>query len=234
MSVPEAPTPGQRDISLLTDLFHPESPCVSRETLSRLESYADRLCQWQSRINLISSSTIPDLWRRHIIDSAQIYPHIHQAKTCLDIGSGAGFPGLVISLLAKADQKDLTVTLVESDGRKAAFLLDIINRLELSATVIAKRVEDLAPWPCDVVTARACAPLHKILAYGAPFLADRPEGEFVLLKGKTAEEELTVANEWWKFQADRIQSRTDPGGVVLRLKAVERHVTPGQPQNHPG
>ncbi len=191
---------------------------VSRETLERLADYVDRLAQWQRRINLIGPATMPEVWRRHIWDSAQLWPEIGTARDpILDIGSGAGFPGLVLGLLS-ADRDGPPVHLVESDTRKAAFLTDIAVRTGARVVVHPSRIEDLTAWPCSVVTARACASVSQILTFCAPFLG--PESRVLLLKGQRVDMELTEAGEYWRFSAHTITSQTDPSGRVLCLSGI--------------
>ena len=189
---------------------------VSRETLERLRAYADLLVKWQERINLVGPDTIADLWNRHVLDSAQLYPLIRpEARRLVDLGSGAGFPGLVLAVMGAPD-----VHLVESDQRKAAFLREAARMTGTTVTILAKRIEQVAPLAADVVTARALAPLGKLLDWAAPHLA--PGGECLFLKGRGAEDELTAAAKEWNISASRTPSLTDPGGLVLHLREVSR------------
>lgn len=185
---------------------------VSRETLDRLVSYVDLLERWQSRINLISPATLPDVWRRHILDSAQLFSHLPRPDALLyDIGSGAGFPGLVLAILGAS-----RVQLIESDQRKAAFLREAARITSTSVQLHMARAEKLAPHDADVVTARACASLPELLDLAAPLLA--PTGICLFLKGRAAEAELTAANKTWKMRVTKTASKTDPTGVILRLE----------------
>ncbi|MDP9196891.1 MAG: 16S rRNA (guanine(527)-N(7))-methyltransferase RsmG [Pseudomonadota bacterium] len=196
---------------------------VSRETLHRLEMYLDLLKRWNPAINLVSASTLPDAWNRHIVDSAQLFPLLPPGtRHVLDMGSGAGFPGLVLAILGVP-----RVTLVESDSRKCVFLKETarITGIADRVTVINRRLENLAPQdipagPADVVTARALAPLHELLAWAVRFLAQ--EGTCLFLKGKTAAQEEAEARKTWSFQAERFPGRTDPEGTILRLKECVR------------
>ncbi len=192
---------------------------VSRETRQALQLYADRLIQWQKRINLVGPKTVPDLWTRHILDSAQLWPLIKDMDgPVLDIGSGAGFPGLVLAIAsARADGPEMH--LVESDGRKAAFLADIISRTHARAKLHKKRVEALESWPCRAVTARACASVSQLLRFGIPFLG--PDDSLILLKGRQVEAELTEAREYWSFEVSSTESVTDPSGRILKLSRIE-------------
>ncbi len=192
---------------------------VSRETLARLERYAELLRKWQRAINLVGPDTLPDLWRRHMLDSAQLYPLIPPgARTLLDLGSGAGFPGLVLAILGVPE-----VHLVESDSRKCAFLREagrITGMIPGNVTIHSCRIEDLEPWPVDVITARACARLDRLLAYAEPFLG---EGTICLfLKGRTVNEELTEAAKTWSMTVERRPSVAESSGVILQLGHIRR------------
>ncbi len=174
-----APDPDPQD----RETFQAAHP-VSRETLDRLTVYAQVLRHWQRRINLVSPGTLDHLWTRHFADSARLVPWLPAAGgTVVDLGSGAGFPGLVLALLTPA-----TVHLVESDRRKAAFLREAARQTGAPVTVHACRVEALPPLPADVVTARALAPLPRLLTLAAPWLTAGARGLFP--KGRTAAEEV--------------------------------------------
>ncbi len=198
---------------LTSDGFRAETG-VSRETLKRLAAYADLLRRWQVKINLVGPSTLEDLWRRHMLDSAQLFPLLPAgARTLVDLGSGAGFPGLVLAIMGVPD-----VHLVESHRRRATFLAEAVRIAEAEVTVHAVRIEDLSPLPADVVTARALAPLRKLLEYAAPFL--EPEGVGLFPRGRRAEIDLTGLGEIWHMRIDRIPSRTDPSATILRIGAL--------------
>jgi 16S rRNA (guanine527-N7)-methyltransferase len=189
---------------------------VSRETLDRLCLYADLLGKWQARINLVGPDTVADLWSRHILDSAQLFPLIKpEAHRLVDLGSGAGFPGLVLAVMGAPD-----VHLVESDSRKCAFLREVARVTRTPVQVVNKRIEQVAPLGADVVTARALAPLDRLLGWAVPHLA--PGGECLFLKGRGAEDELTASAKEWNITASRVVSLTDPGGLVLHLREVSR------------
>ena len=189
---------------------------VSRETLARLEAYAELLTQWSARINLIGRGTVADLWRRHILDSAQLRPFIRDSvKSVIDLGSGAGFPGLVLAILGVPG-----IELVEADSRKSAFLREAVRITEADALIRPCRIEAVPRHLVDLVTARACAPLDRLLGLAEPFLA--PSSECLFLKGERVEEELTLARKGWTMTVSAHQSRSDPRGVVLRLQQVVR------------
>ena len=191
---------------------------VSRETLQRLETYAALLVKWQAKINLVGPATLPDLWRRHFLDSAQLLPLLPAAAgTLVDLGSGAGFPGLVLAVMT-----DWRVHLLDSDQRKCAFLrqvaLDcgVLDRV----TIHAKRIEQVTGITADVVTARACAPLGELLDLAEPFIGEKGTGLF--LKGAQAEEELTQAQRRWTMRLDRRDSISDPAGKLLIVSQLKR------------
>ena len=189
---------------------------VSRETLSRLEAYAGLLTRWSARINLVGRDTLADLWRRHILDSAQLLAFVPgHARSMVDLGTGAGLPGLVLAILGVPG-----VELVEADSRKCAFLREALRVTETAALIRSCRIEAVPRHPVDVVTARACAPLDRLLGLAEPFLV--PDSECLFLKGERVEEELTLARKHWTMTESAYQSRSDPRGVVLRLQQVAR------------
>lgn len=189
---------------------------VSRETMARLERYAALLEKWNPAINLVSRESLNDVWSRHILDSAQIFALLPDgARSWADLGSGGGFPGLVVAILAGEAAPDLKVTLVESDARKAAFLSTAAHDLGLSVTVRAHRIENLAPLAADVVSARALAPLTDLLAFAARHLA--PGGRALFLKGATYPQERAAALAHWSFDVQTHSSKTDAAGVILSI-----------------
>jgi 16S rRNA (guanine527-N7)-methyltransferase len=189
---------------------------VSRETLARLEAYVELLVRWAARINLVGRNTLTDLWRRHILDSAQLQPLVPEAtRSLIDLGSGAGFPGLVLAILGIGG-----VELVEADSRKAAFLREAIRITGAPATVRACRITAVPPHAVDVVTARALAPLDRLLDLAAPFIG--PDTVCLFPKGEHVVEELTLARKGWTMTSVMRDSIADPRGVVLCLKGVAR------------
>jgi 16S rRNA (guanine527-N7)-methyltransferase len=194
---------------------------VSRETLDRLIRYVDLLTAWNARINLVGRNTLGDVWRRHILDSAQIYPHIPQgAQVLIDLGSGAGLPGLILSILGVPE-----VHLVESDARKAVFLREAVRVTSATASVHARRIDRMKPVVAQVVTARALAPLTELLEISERF---RGSGTICLFpKGETAQEELTDAIKQWKMTAHQSPSLSDPSGCILRLENITRDPSAG-------
>ena len=189
---------------------------VSRETLGQLEAYADLLKRWSGRINLVSHNTLGDLWRRHFLDSAQLLPFIpNKARSLVDLGSGAGFPGLVLAILGVPG-----IELIESDARKGVFLREAARIANASVKIVDSRIETVKPHMADVVTARACAPLDKLLPLAQRFIG--PNTLCLFLKGEHAEEELTAARRGWRMSVARHPSRADPRGVILKLEQIIR------------
>ena len=187
--------------------------------MGRLTGHLELLARWQKRINLVGARTLDDPWRRHMLDSAQLAPLLpDNAGAVVDIGSGAGFPGLVLAILGRAD-----VHLVESNARKAAFLREAARQAAATVTVHPRRVEDLTPFAAAAVTARACAPLDKLIGLAAPFLGLGAVGLF--LKGVGVDEELTAARERFNMAVERHPSRSDPAATILIVRNVERHRT---------
>ncbi len=193
---------------------------VSRETLVRLNEYADILCHWQKTVNLVGRITLTDIWRRHMLDCAQLVPLVpEKAHEIIDMGSGGGFPGLVLAIML-----DRPVHLVEATAKKAAFLREAARVTGARVTVHNCRIEDLAPWPVDIITARALAPLEKLLSYAAPFLTpcDARRPICLFLKGARAEQEMTAARKGWNMTVEQFPSMTGPEGVVLRIQDPKR------------
>ena len=189
---------------------------VSRETLDRLKSYAELLQDWNVRHNLVSARSLDDLWRRHFWDSAQLAPLVPlQAKTLTDLGSGAGFPGLVLAELLR-DRVD--VTLREATTKKCDFLTAAAKCMHLPVVIKNARMETAAAQVFDVITARACAPLSTLLAYAKAFVG--PNSVCLLLKGQNVGVELTEAHKSWKMNVRQVPSLTDPSGVVLELREL--------------
>jgi 16S rRNA (guanine527-N7)-methyltransferase len=200
--------------------LNPDS--VSRETWARLDALVARVLERQQAMNLIAASTVPQLWTRHIADSLQLLALAPAARTWVDLGSGAGFPGLVIAC-ALSDTAEPAVHLVESTRKKAAFLAEAAAALRLRVTVHPERIEDFAPAnrvSFDVVTARAVAPLSKLLGYAIPLLKRGAIGLFH--KGQDVEAELTQASKCWTIEAELIPSKTDPRGRIVLVRDAKR------------
>ncbi|MFZ5781996.1 MAG: 16S rRNA (guanine(527)-N(7))-methyltransferase RsmG [Pseudomonadota bacterium] len=190
---------------------------VSRETLSRLDVFVDNLVRWQKAINLVGRNTLQDVWERHVLDSAQIKPLVPaEATTIADLGSGGGFPGLVLAALCP----EIHVTLIEADARKAAFLGDTARRMALprSPRLRIGRIEAAEPAGADIVTARALAPLGQLLAWAS---RHGKTGAICLFhKGKGWQGELTEATKAWDITCQPIISVTDRDAVILRIGSL--------------
>jgi 16S rRNA (guanine527-N7)-methyltransferase len=192
---------------------------VSRETMDRFDLLVALVQKWTPVVNLISKASSAQIWDRHVYDSAQVFSaRPPESKTWVDLGSGAGFPGLVVAILAKEHQPGLQVTLVEADQRKATFLSQAVRLLGLSSIVIPERIETLEPQGADVVSARALAPLTVLCGYAHRHLA--PGGLAVFLKGAQAAEEVLDARKAWRFDLIRQPSRTDPAATILELRDI--------------
>jgi 16S rRNA (guanine527-N7)-methyltransferase len=193
---------------------------VSRETLARLERYAALLVKWNRSINLVGRGTIEDLWRRHMLDSAQLLPLIPDSTTSLaDLGSGAGFPGLVLAICGVQN-----VHLIESDRKKSVFLREVARETGTEVKIHNCRIEEVESFQVDIVTTRALAPLPKLLDMACPFV--HKHSILLFLKGKLVDRELTDAAKEWIMRVDRIPSHTDPEGTILRLEAISRALHP--------
>lgn len=190
---------------------------VSRETLEKLVTYQKLLENWSEVTNLVGRQTLPQVWERHFYDSAQLWPILQAgaAGPLVDLGSGAGFPGLVLAILGWP-----AVTLVESDQRKAAFLSDVSRETATPVTVLAERSEQLSPISAQWVTARALAPLDRLLDYAVRHVG--PGGSCLFLKGRQALDELAQAERRWRFRCDRWPSLTSSEAWVLKLSDIER------------
>ena len=192
------------------------------ETIARLHRFADLLARWNNRINLIAPSDLPNLWTRHIADSLQLVPLLPHGTSVIDLGSGAGFPGLIIAICTNR-----LVTLVESDTRKASFLREAARETAARVTIVNARIEDTVIPPAPIITARALAPLPLLLEWAVPLL--RPDGTCLFLKGRKAEDELTDAAATWHMTVVRTPSRTNPDGVILALSHIRRIKAHGGP-----
>lgn len=195
---------------------------VSRETLARLETFVGLLLQWQKTTNLISPTTIPNLWTRHVADSLQLLDLAPTAKSWVDFGSGGGFPGIPVACVL-ADRPGATVHLVESNGKKAAFLREAIRVTGIPAVVHAERIEDCGDSfgdKVDVVSARALAPLKILCDQAFPLIAKGAVGLFP--KGQDVAAELTEAAKYWRVEARTVPSRTSPDGCIVVIDGLTR------------
>lgn len=194
---------------------------VSRETAERLALYAARLREWNPRINLVAKSTLDDLETRHFADSTQLFDlAAHPVGHWVDLGSGGGFPGLVIAIRAMASGSPSRVTLIESDQRKAAFLRTVIRETGAPAAVLCDRIESVAPQQADALSARALTDLTGLLDHAARHLA--PGGLCLFPKGASWQKELPAAAARWRFDLQTAKSLTDPDAVILLIKGIVR------------
>ena len=195
-----------------------EQANISGKLIERFCVYQDILEKWQKRINLVSRSTLTDLWRRHFLDSAQLYPLIPgTANTLVDLGSGAGFPGLVLALVI-AERGGPAVHLIEADSRKAAFLVEASRILETSVTIHSRRLESIVGLKADVITARALSPLGRLLDQAERFMT--PTTSCLFLKGENVGQELTEAQKRWTMTTIEIPSITHKSAKILNLTKV--------------
>jgi 16S rRNA (guanine527-N7)-methyltransferase len=193
---------------------------VSRETEKRLDRFVEVLLLWQKTTNLVASSTLARLWTRHIADSLQLIPLAPQARLWLDLGSGAGFPGMPIAC-ALADEPSAKVHLVESNGKKAAFLREAVRLTGVPAQVHQVRAEDFAKScaePVQVVTARALSPLKTLCDQAFPWIARGAAGLFP--KGQDVDAELTEAAKYWSIETSKVPSKTSPEGCIVVIRGL--------------
>jgi len=188
------------------------------ERIADLTVFLDRLTATNEVMNLVGPDSLPDFWNRHAYDSAQLLDLAPQAKTWADLGAGAGFPGVVLAILLKG-RADSHVWLIDSLRKRCRFLQEVVDELDLPATVVWGRAEDQA-IKVDVVTARALAPLEKLLGYAQPYMARGAQGLF--LKGEKAELELQEARKVWQVDGDLSVSRSDPRGRILTVRTLRR------------
>lgn len=194
-------------------------PGLSLLTAQRLEIFVALLLKWNPVINLVSRNSVEAIRFRHVADSIQVFEVAPKsARVWVDLGSGAGFPGLVVALLAAEAAPQLSVTLVESDQRKAAFLRNVSRETGVGLTVLANRIESLPPLQADVLSARALAPLSRLCQYAARHLAE--DGMAIFPKGAQALAEVDEARRDWDFDLERLPSVTEPGSSLLILKGV--------------
>lgn len=190
---------------------------VSRETMDKFICYSEMLIKWQKSINLVSNSTLTDMWRRHFYDSAQLINHIDMERgqyKILDLGSGAGFPGLVLSILGAGD-----VHLVESVGKKCTFMKQVIQKVDVKATVHNERIENMEAFPVDLITSRACADLGKLIDLTERFRTS--DTACLFLKGERTDEELTQAKKKWHFNVKKHTSKSEESGMILYLSDLK-------------
>lgn len=215
------------DISVLREEID-----VSRETQKRLEDLTALLEKWQRKINLVGPKTLPDVWRRHILDSAQLVPlvkdyalrrpelELNSPLVLVDLGSGAGFPGLILAIFSREWSFPVEIHLVESDQRKCVFLREAARITGVEVTLHGGRIEKIDPFPAHIITARACAPLDRLLGYSERFWTDQTEGLF--LKGQDIANEMVQAAISWVMVTKSIPSRSDPSGIILSVTHLRK------------
>lgn len=186
--------------------------------MADLHRFLERLTEANAVMNLVGPDSLPDFWNRHAWDSAQLLQLAPDARTWADLGAGAGFPGVVLAILLK-DRDGARVHLIDSLGKRCRFLQSIVDELALPASVINGRAEDQA-IACQAVTARAVAPLDKLLGYAQPYVQRGAQGLF--LKGEKAEVELIDARKLWHLEADLLPSRSDPRGRIVQVRSLRR------------
>lgn len=192
---------------------------VSRETVERLREFEKLVRKWNSVINLVSKSSLSDIWYRHIIDSVQLFPYVpKEATNCLDIGSGGGFPGIILAIIAAEALPTQRYMLVESDQRKATFLRESARILGLTVVVQSKRIDALEPIFAEVLSARALSPLSGLLRLAQIHLSE--SGTCLFPKGETYPQEIAEAQRDFKFDCNVIPSLTDPRGVILKIHGI--------------
>jgi 16S rRNA (guanine527-N7)-methyltransferase len=196
---------------------------VSRETEARLDRFVELLMEWQTKTNLVATSTLPHLWTRHIADSLQLLALVPSAKVWVDLGSGGGFPGVVLAC-ALAETRGARVHLIERNARKAAFLREALRVTSAPGLVHSTGIEDTVdsiPSPIDCVTARALAPLHQLIGFAEPLV--RRGARALFLKGQDVEAELTEATKYWNIVPRLHPSLTGGQGCIVELDRIERH-----------
>ena len=197
------------------------APQISALATERLQIFVGLLAKWNAAINLVSPASLAEVWTRHVADSAQVLDlaPIRRARW-LDMGSGAGFPGIVIALITADTPNPVEMTLVESDKRKAAFLSTVSRETGVPMIIQAARIEAVAPQNADTVSARALAPLVRLCSFAERHLA--PHGAALFLKGGHYDAEIAEARRTWSFALDVRRSSTDPAGAVLIMKDLRR------------
>lgn len=192
---------------------------VSRETYELLKAYEASLADWQKKFNLVSNASLPDSWNRHFLDSAQLFQYIpEQAKTLLDFGSGAGFPGMVLAIMAAEKTPYLKVKLIESTGKKTLYLNEVKKIVGVNVEIINDRVEKLPSQKADVITSRAMASLNDLLNYTGRFAA--PQTICIFPKGQKYAEEIAEARKNWKFDCQIHDSITSSEGKILVISRL--------------
>ena len=192
---------------------------VSRETLKGFYEYKTLLSKWNEKINLVSKNTLLDIWERHFLDSGQIIKHVDASgKRWVDVGSGAGFPGLVVALLLRDRKIDCDLVLVEKNPKKSFFLKEVIRKLNLSAEVVNNNIDTLEPLNADILTTRAFSELNNLIEIA--FRHRKKEGICLFLKGENYRIELDKTLNYWFFDYDIVGSLSSSSGKIIRVKKI--------------
>ena len=192
---------------------------VSRETLKGFYEYKTLLSKWNEKINLVSKNTLVDIWERHFLDSGQIIKHVEvSGKRWVDVGSGAGFPGLVVALLLRDRKIDCDLVVVEKNSKKVFFLNEVIRKLNLSVEVVNDKIDNLEPLNADILTARAFSELNNLIEIA--FRHRKKEGICLFLKGENYRIELDKTLNYWFFDYDIVDSLSSSSGKIIRVKKI--------------
>ena len=192
---------------------------VSRETLNGFYEYESLLSKWNEKINLVSKNTLMDIWERHFLDSGQIIKHVEASgKRWVDVGSGAGFPGLVVALLLRDRKIDCDLVLVEKNPKKGFFLKEVIRKLNLTVEVVNDNIDTLEPLNADILTARAFSELNNLIEIA--FRHRKKEGICLFLKGENYRIELDKTLNYWFFDYDIVGSLSSSSGKIIRVKKI--------------
>ena len=195
---------------------------VSRETKDRLVAFVSVLQEWNSKINLVSKNSMAEVWQRHVLDSLQLINFLPaDIKHLVDIGSGAGFPGVILAIALMEKQPKAKVTLVESIGKKTVYLKDVCSRIGLVNTVVEnQRIENMSFGAIDVITARAVAALEVLCGYCAPISGKKTK--MLFLKGKSYADEMAVSQQKWKYDYHIHENMYSTDGVILELSNLRK------------
>lgn len=189
---------------------------VSRETFHKLSLYVDNLVKWQKKINLVSNSTLEDIWNRHILDAIQLLPFLpYTSSKIIDFGTGAGIPGLILAICGYDN-----ITLIESDKRKCAFLMDSSRLTQAKVSIINQRIEEATPFAADFIISRACADIQQLLQYSYPFYQKNTVCLFP--KGENYAKEIEEASKKWDFDYETNQSTTDSRGKIIKIYNISK------------
>lgn len=202
-------------------ISHLQSAEKQKNIIKKLNIFADNFTKWQNKINLVSNSSLSDFWNRHILDSAQLLKFVsRESKTILDLGTGGGFPGLILAIFLSEISENIKVILVDSDARKCAFLMESIRLCNVNSEVICKRIEKINPFSADIITSRAFASLNDFLNYAFPFMSKKTI--CLALKGETVKEELSKIDSS-KYSFNFVSSMTNDSGQVTIIHLAKQY-----------